>query len=324
MLRRSAMLVSFGVIVSAGAMAAVSAVNFPDRPIRVIVSVPAGGGVDTITRIVADKMRPALGQPLIVENKAGVSGSIAAETVFNAEPDGYTLLASQPAPITTNKFLYKTLNYDAAQLVPIAIMSHVPNVVLVRKDFPAQTVQELIAYAKANPGKINYASQGIGTTSHMTAELFQTITQTKLTHVPYKGTAPAINDLLVGNVDLMFNELATSIELHKSGRARILAVTVKDRVPSLPDIPTLDEAGVHGCISDTWHALTAPPKTPPEIVAKLNAAANAAMTDPALLQRFKELSISPGGGTPMEIGAFIKEETRRWGEVIREAGIEPE
>ena len=158
----------------------------------------------------------------------------------------------------------------------------------------------------------------------MTAELFQTITQTKLTHVPYKGTAPAINDLLVGNVDLMFNELATSIELHKSGRARILAVTVKDRVPSLPDIPTLDEAGVHGCISDTWHALTAPPKTPPEIVAKLNAAANAAMTDPALLQRFKELSISPGGGTPMKIGAFIKEETRRWGEVIREAGIEPE
>ena len=193
-----------------------------------------------------------------------------------------------------------------------------------RKDFPAQTVQELIAYAKANPCNINYASQGIGTTSHMTAELFQTITQTKLTHVPYKGTAPAINDLLAGNVDLMFNELATSIELHKSGRARILAVTVKDRVPSLPDIPMLDEAGVHGCISDTWHALTAPPKTPPEIVAKLNAAANAAMTDPALLQRFKELSISPGGGTPMEIDAFIKEETRRWGEVIREAGIEPE
>ena len=324
MLRRSAMIVSFGVIVSAGAMAAVSAANFPDRPIRVIVSVPAGGGVDTITRIVTDKMRPALGQPLIVENKAGVSGSIAAETVFNAEPDGYTLLASQPAPITTNKFLYKTLNYDAAQLVPIAIMSHVPNVVLVRKDFPAQTVQELITYAKTNPGKIDYASQGIGTTSHMTAELFQTITQTKLTHVPYKGTAPAINDLLVGNVDLMFNELATSIELHKSGRARILAVTVKDRVPSLPDIPTLDEAGVHGCISDTWHALTASPKTPPEIVAKLNAAANAAMTDPALLERFKELSTSPGGGTPMEIGAFIKEETRRWGEVIREAGIEPE
>ena len=244
--------------------------------------------------------------------------------MFNAEPDGYTLLASQPAPITTNKFLYKTLNYDPALLVPVAIMSHVPNVVLVRKDFPAQTVQELIAYAKANPGKINYASQGIGTTSHTTAELFQAITHTKLTHVPYKGTAPAVNDLLAGNVDLMFNELATSIELHKSGRARILAVTVKDRVPSLPDIPTLEEIGVHGCISDTWHALTAPPKTSPEIVAKLNAAANAAMRDPVLLERFKELSISPGGGTPAEITAFIKEETGRWGNVIREAGIQPE
>jgi tripartite-type tricarboxylate transporter receptor subunit TctC len=324
MLRRSAMIVSFSVIVSIGAMAAVSAANFPDRPIRVIVSVPAGGGVDTITRIVTDKMRPALGQPLIVENKAGVSGSIAAETVFNAEPDGYTLLASQPAPITTNKFLFKTLNYDPAQLVPVAIMSHIPNVVLVRKDFPAQTVQELIAYAKANPGKINYASQGIGTTSHMTAELFQTITHTKLTHVPYKGTAPAVNDLLAGNVDLMFNELATSIELHKSGRARILAVTVKDRVPSLPDIPTLEEVGVHGCISDTWHAITAPPKTPPEIIAKLNAAANAAMHDPGLLQRFAALSIGPGGGTPAQASAFVKEETRRWGEVIHEAGIKPE
>ena len=322
--RRSAMIVSFSVIVSIGAMAAVSAANFPDRPIRVIVSVPAGGGVDTITRIVTDKMRPALGQPLIVENKAGVSGSIAAETVFSAEPDGYTLLASQPAPITTNKFLFKTLNYDPAQLAPVAIMSHIPNVVLVRKDFPAQTVQELIAYAKANPGKINYASQGIGTTSHMTAELFQTITHTKLTHVPYKGTAPAVNDLLAGNVDLMFNELATSIELHKSGRARILAVTVKDRVPSLPDIPTLEEVGVHGCISDTWHAITAPPKTPPEIIAKLNAAANAAMRDPGLLQRFAALSIGPGGGTPAQASAFVKEETRRWGEVIHEAGIKPE
>jgi len=328
MLRRSTLIASLGAIAVFGAAAATSAAvgaaDFPDRPIRVIVAVPAGGGVDTVTRLVTDKMRQPLGQPLIVENKAGVSGSLAAETVYGAEPDGYTLLASQPAPITTNKFLYKSLNYDPAQLVPVAIMSHIPNVVLVRKDFPAQTMQDLIAYAKANPSKINYASQGIGTTSHTTAELFQAITHTKLTHVPYKGTAPAVNDLLAGNVDLMFNELATSIELHKSGRARILAVTVKDRVPSLPDIPTLEEVGVHGCISDTWHALTAPPKTPPEIVAKLNAAANAAMRDPVLLERFKELSISAGGGTPAEIAAFVKEETERWGNVIREAGIKPE
>jgi tripartite-type tricarboxylate transporter receptor subunit TctC len=322
MLRRSAMILSFAAALAA--TTAASAADYPDHPIRVIVSVPAGGGVDTVTRIVTDKMRAALGQPLVVENKPGVSGSLAAETVFKSEPDGYTLLASQPAPITTAPFLYKSLNYDPAQLIPVAIMSHVSNVVLVRKDFPANTVAELIAYAKANPGKINYASQGIGTTSHTTAELFQSITGTKLTHVPYKGTAPAINDLLAGNVDLMFNELATSLELHKSGRARILAVTVKDRVPSLPNIPTLEELGIHGCISDTWHAITAPPKTPPEIVAKLNGAANAAMHDPGLTERFAALSIGPGGGTPAEASAFVKEETQRWGDVIRKAGVQPE
>jgi tripartite-type tricarboxylate transporter receptor subunit TctC len=324
---RRAFLVSCALpLLVVGVIAAVMAraADFPDHPIRVIVAVPAGGGVDTVTRLVTDKMRASLGQPLVVENKSGVSGSLAAETVFNADPDGYTLLASQPAPITTNPFLYKSLNYDPAQLVPVAIMSHIPNVVLVRKDFPAKTVQELIAYAKANPGKINYASQGIGTTSHTTAELFQSITGTKLTHVPYKGTAPAINDLLAGNVDLMFNELASSLQMHKSGQARILAVTVMERVPSLPNIPTLDEVGVHGCISDTWHALTAPPKTPAEIVDKLNVAANAAMHDPGLLERFAALSISPGGGTPAQMSAFIKEETRRWGDVIRKAGIQPE
>ena len=325
MLRRRAIVVSCGVKLLVGAAAATAgAGDFPDHPIRVIVSVPAGGGVDTVTRIVTDRMRQVLGQPLVVENKPGVSGSLAAEAVFHAEPDGYTMLASQPAPITTNSFLYKSLNYDPAQIVPLAIMSHVPNVVLVRKDFPAKTVAELIAYARANPTKINYASQGIGTTSHTTAELFQSITGTKLTHVPYKGTAPAVNDLLAGNVDLMFNELATSLELHKSGRARILAVTVKNRVPALPDIPTLEEVGVHGCISDTWHALTAPPKIRPEIIAKINEAANAAMRDPVLVERFSALSISPGGGTPAEASAFVKEETQRWGEVIRKAGIQPE
>jgi tripartite-type tricarboxylate transporter receptor subunit TctC len=317
-----------GVIVAAAAATvggkAFADEAYPNRPIRVIVSVPAGGGVDTITRIVTDKMRAPLGQPLIVENRAGVGGSIAAEAVFKADPDGYTLLASQPSPITTNQLIYKSLNYDPAQLVPVAIMSHVPNVLLVRKDFPANSVQELIAYAKANPGKINYASQGIGTTSHTTAELFQKLTHTKLTHVPYKGTAPAINDLLAGNVDIMFNELATSLQLYKNGNARILAVTVKDRVPSLPDIPTIAEAGVPGFDSDTWHAITAPPKTPDAIVAKLNAAANTALHDPTLLERFKELDITPGGGSPAEAGAFVKSETERWGDVIRAAGIQPQ
>ena len=328
MFGRHAFIVSLGIVAAGAAAAAAwaqgSAGNYPDHPIRVIVSVPAGGGVDTVTRLVTAKMQTILGQPMVVENRAGVGGSIAADYVFHSPPDGYTLLASQPSPITTNPLLYKSLNYDPAQFVAVAIMSHIPNVVLVRKDFPAKTVQELIAYAKANPGKINFASQGIGTTSHTTAELFQKITGTKMTHVPYKGTAPAVNDLLAGNVDLMFNELASSIELYRSGRAQILAVTVNHHVASLPGIPTLEEAGVMGCDSDTWHALTAPPKTPDAIVAKLNAAANKAMTDPNLLARYNQLSISPGGGTPAEAAAFIQSETKRWSEVIRDAGIKPE
>ncbi|HEX3936734.1 MAG TPA: tripartite tricarboxylate transporter substrate binding protein [Xanthobacteraceae bacterium] len=325
---RHAIIAGLGVIF-AGAVAAAgwaqgAAGSYPDHPIRVIVAVPAGGGVDTITRLVTAKMQAILGQPIVVENRAGVGGSVAADYVFHSPPDGYTILASQPSPITTNPLLYKSLNYDPTKLVPIVIMSHVPNVVLVRKDFPAKTVQELIAYAKANPGKINYASQGVGTTSHLTAELFQKITGIKMTHVPYKGTAPAVNDILAGNVDLFFNELASSIELHKSGRARILAVTVKQRVPALPDIPTLQEAGVSGCESDTWHALTAPPNTPDAVVAKLNAAAKKALQDPDLLARFRQLSITPGGGSPADAAAFIKTETARWGAVIKDAGIKPE
>jgi tripartite-type tricarboxylate transporter receptor subunit TctC len=305
----------------AAAEAVDEAANFPNHPIRVIVSVPAGGGVDTFTRLVTARMQPVLGQPLPVENKAGVGGSLAADYVYHSPPDGYTLLASQPSPITTNPFLYKSLNYDPSRFEPVAIMSHIPNVLLVRPDFPAKTVKDLIAYAKANPGKLNYASQGIGTTSHLTAALFASITHTRLVHVPYKGTAPALNDLIASHVDLMFTELSTSLQLHRSGRARILAVATKQRVASLPDIPTLAEAGVQGCESDTWNAITAPPKTPAAIVAKLNAAANQAMQSPDLLDRYQKLSASPGGGTPAEIRAFIKDETRRWGAVIRAAGI---
>jgi len=203
-------------------------------------------------------------------------------------------------------------------------MSHVANVLLVRPDFPAKSVQELIAYATANPGKLNYASQGIGTTSHLTTELFQTITHTKLVHVPYKGTAPALNDLISSHVDLMFNELATSIELNKAGKAKILAVATKARVAAIPDVPTLEEVGVPGCLSDTWNAWTAPPKTPAGAVGKLNAAVNAVMKDPQLLERYKELSLSPGGGSVAQMSDFLKEETQRWGAVIKAAGIQPE
>jgi tripartite-type tricarboxylate transporter receptor subunit TctC len=297
------------------------AADYPNKPIRIIVTVPAGGGVDTATRIVADKLQQRLGQPVVVENRGGASGNIAAEAVFTSEADGYTLMASQPAPITTNVVLYKKLNFDPTAFEPVAIMSSFPNTLLVKNDFPAKTAQEFMAYVKANPGKLNYASQGIGTTSHLTAELFMKVTGTKLVHVPYKGTGPALNDIVAGHVDLIFMQLESSRKLHDGGKARILAVATDKRLPMLTGIPTLAEAGVAGVESDTWNAISAPPKTPRAIIAKLNAAINDVLKDPDVKAKFDSLSMLPVGGSPEDMGKFVKEETRRWGEVIRAANI---
>ena len=322
--RRSAIVSTLGLVLARRSASAQGAASFPDRPIRLIVSTAAGGGVDAFARLVAAQMQTVLGQPIAVEDKPGAGGSFAADLVYHAQPDGYILLASQPAPITTNTLLIKGLNYDPTKLEGVAIMSHLPNVLLVRPDLPQKTVQELIAYAKANPGKLNYASQGVGTTSHLTAELFASITHVKLTHVPYKGTGPALNDIIASHVDLFFTELSTSMQLHKAGKARILAVATKQRVPAIPDIPTLAESGVQGCESDTWNAISAPPKTPSAVITKLNDAVNKAMQTPELTARYKQLNATLGGGTPAEMAAFVKQETERWSAVIKEAGIKPE
>ena len=237
---------SAALLIASGAFAQDAAADFPNRPIKIIVCVPAGGGVDTVTRIVAEGLHQKLGQPVIVENRAGAAGNIGAEAVFTSEPDGYTLLAAQPAPLTVNPLLYKKMNFDPTQFVPVTIMTSIANVLLVRPDFPAKTAKEFIDYVKASPGKVNYASQGIGTTSHLTAALFERIIGTKLVHVPYKGTAPALNDIIASHVDFIFMELASAIKLHEAGKARILAVATSKRIPNLPDIPTLDEVGVKG------------------------------------------------------------------------------
>jgi tripartite-type tricarboxylate transporter receptor subunit TctC len=295
--------------------------NYPNRPIHIIVCVPAGGGVDTVTRIVADGLQKKLGQPVVVENRAGAAGNIGAEAVFSAEPDGYTLLAAQPSPLTVNPLLYKKMAFDPTQFEPVAIMTTVANVLLVRDDFPAKTAQEFIAYAKANPGKINYASQGIGTTSHLTAALFEKVTGTKMVHVPFKGTAPALNALIGSHVDMIFMELASAIKLHRAGKARILAVATNTRIADLPDIPTLNEAGVRGFESGTWNAIAAPPKTPPAIVAKLNTAVNEVLKEKDVQEKFAKLTLHAAGGTAAHAAAFIKKETQTWGEVIKEAHV---
>jgi tripartite-type tricarboxylate transporter receptor subunit TctC len=314
-------LISAGLLYASGAWAQDAAANYPNRPIRIVVSVPAGGGVDTVTRIVAHGLEQKLGQPVVVENRSGAGGNIGAEFVFTSPPDGYTLLAAQPSPLTINPLLYKNIAFDPTKFEPVAIMTTIANVLLVRPDFPAKTPQEFIAYAKANPDKINYASQGIGTTSHLTAALFEKVTGTKLVHVPYKGTAPALNDLIASHVDMIFMELASAIKLHEAGRAHILAVATLKRIPNLPDIPTLDEAGVKGFESGTWNAIAAPPKTPPAIVAKLSQAINEVLKSPEAQDHFSKINLHAAGGTPAEAKAFITKETQVWGKVIKEAHV---
>jgi tripartite-type tricarboxylate transporter receptor subunit TctC len=318
-------LVSAAMLCASGAWSPVSArdaaADYPNRPIRIIVCVPAGGGVDTVTRIIANGLQQKLGQPVVVENRAGAAGNIGSDIVFHSDPDGYTLLAAQSSPLTINPLLYKKMNFDPTLFEPVAIMTVIPNVLMVRPDFPAKTAQEFIAYVKANPGKINYASQGIGTTSHLTAALFEKVTGTKLVHVPYKGTAPALNDLIAGHVDLIFMELASAIKLHEAGRARILAVATEKRIASLPDIPTLGEVIAKNFESRAWNAIAAPPKTPAAIVVKLNKAINEVLQGAEVQAHFAKLNMHAAGGSPAEAAAFIKKETTVWGNVIKEANV---
>ena len=312
------------VLALAPAAAQDPAADYPNRAIKIVVANPAGGGIDTVTRIVADKLHQKIGQPVVIENRGGAGGNIGTEAVYTAPPDGYTLLATVPSPITTNIFLYKKLNFDPNKLEPVAVLGTFPNTLLVKNDFPAKTVQEFIAYVKANPGKVNYASQGIGTTSHLTAELYNALTGAKMVHVPYRGTAPALNDIVAGHVDLIFMQLASALKLHEGKRARILAVTTDKRIDVLKSMPTMIEAGVPNFVSDTWNAVSAPPGTPAAIIAKLNRAINKSMDDPDVVKRFADLHIVKVGGNQADMRKLIQEDTQRWGEVIKQAGIKPE
>jgi tripartite-type tricarboxylate transporter receptor subunit TctC len=296
--------------------------TYPNRPIRVIVSVPAGGGVDTVTRIIAQKLQQRLGQPVVVENRAGAAGNIGAEAVANAAPDGYTLLATSPAPLVSNAALYKNLKFNPNTLEPVAVMSLSPNVLVVHPDLPFQSAQELIDYARANPGKLRYGSQGNGTTSHLTTELFQRVTGTQLLHIPYRGTAPALTDLIAGVVDLMFVDVTAVLSLEQAGKARILAIASQKRLAfDLPDVPTFEELGFSGFFSAAWNAITAPPKTPEAITTRLNEEINAVLAMPEVETHFRELHLVRMGGSRADMAEFINAERRRWEGVIRNADV---
>jgi tripartite-type tricarboxylate transporter receptor subunit TctC len=308
------------VLLTAASAAAQS--DYPSKPVKIIVNVAPGGGVDTATRIVADKLQARLGQPFVVENRPGAGGNIGAEVVFASEGDGYTLLASSPSPLAINGWLYKKLNFDPAGFEPVAMMSRIPNVLVVRPGFPAKTVQEFVAYAKANPDKLNYGSQGIGTASHLTGELFMTLTGTRLIHVPYKGnTSGVLTDVIAGHVDLSFIQFSAVHELQQSGKLRLLAVATDKRLESLPDVPTMAEAGLPEVLSETWNAISAPPKTPAPIVGKLNAAINEALREPDVVARFRDLQVLVGGGDVAATRKFVADQRQLWGKVIKAAGV---
>jgi tripartite-type tricarboxylate transporter receptor subunit TctC len=292
---------------------------YPARPVRIIVGFPAGGGVDIVARLIGQWLSERLGQPFVIENRPGAGSNIATEVVVRAPADGYTLLLVH-ASNAINTTLYDKLNFNFIRdIAPVAGIIVVPNVMVLNPSVPAKTVPEFIAYAKANPGKINIASGGIGGPSHVSAELFKMMTGTDMLLVSYRGMAPAVTDLLAGQVQLMFNSLPASIEYIKAGKLRALAVTTATRSETLPGIPTMREF-VPGYESPTWYGVGVPKNTPAEIVDKLNKEVNAALADPKMKARLADLGGVALPGSSAEFDKFIAEETEKWAKVVKFSG----
>jgi tripartite-type tricarboxylate transporter receptor subunit TctC len=299
----------------------VEAQDYPTRTVRIIVPYPAGGTADVMPRILTDWLSRKWGQSVIIDNRTGAGGNIGAEVAAQADPDGYTLLATPPGPLVINQNLYPHLDFDPLKFVPITVMGRVPNALVVNPEkIPASTVKDFIAYAKANDGKLTDATQGNGTTSHLTSELFQLMAHVKLQNVPYRGSAPALNDLVAGSVDCMFDNIGVSMQLVKAGRLKIIAVASPQRVASMPDVPTIAET-LPGFAAVTFYALAAPPGTPAPIVEKISASVNEALHDPDVQKRFADLYAEPVGGTPQATAAYFQEEVTRWKNVITSAHV---
>jgi tripartite-type tricarboxylate transporter receptor subunit TctC len=299
------------------------ALDYPTRPVHWIVGYPAGGTTDILARLVGQYLSEKLGQQFIIDNRAGAGNNIATELVANAAPDGYTLLLVNPAN-GINATLYEKLPFNFIRdIAPVAGIMRVPNVMEVNPAVPAKTVPEFIAYAKANPGKINMASSGNGTSVHVSGELFKMMTGIDMLHVPYRGAAPALTDMLGGQVQVLFDNMPSSIEYLKAGKLRPLAVTTATRSDALPGVPTVAET-VPGYEASAWFGLGAPKGTPAEIVDKLNVAVNAGLADPKLKARLSDLGGTMLVGTPAEFGKVIAEETEKWAKVVKFSGARPD
>jgi len=315
-----------------GALAVVLSVHahaqapYPNHPVRIVVPFPAAGTTDILARVTAQRLTETLGQPFVVENRPGAGGNIGAELVAKSPPDGYTMLMGTVGTHAINPSLYEKMPYDHVKdFVPVVLVAGVPNVLVVTPSLPVKSVQELIAYAKANPGKLNFASSGSGTSIHLSGELFKTMTGVSMQHVPYKGSAPALADLAGGQVELMFDNLPSSLALIKAGKLRALAVTSLTRSSALPDVPTISESGLPGFEASSWFGLLAPAGTPKDVVTKVNGEVAKWLATPEAKEKLAaQGAIVASGFAPEDFSRHIASETTKWHKVVKESGAKVE
>ncbi|WP_299451500.1 tripartite tricarboxylate transporter substrate binding protein [uncultured Pigmentiphaga sp.] len=299
--------------------------DYPNRPVKIVVPFPPGGATDVAGRLVAERLQKAFGKPFVVENRSGASGNIGVAEVVRSPADGYTLVVGAPQTLTINPLLFKNIPFDPQKdLEPVVMVASVPNVLIVNKNLPVNSVPELIQYIKDNPGTVRYGSSSVGGTPHLSSEMFASMIGAKIEHIPYRGSAPALQDLLGGHIEMMFDNLPASLPQIRAGAVKALAVTTLQRSKSAPDIPTLDEQGVKGFESRGWFSLLAPAGTDQKIVEKINKAVNEALQDPEFRERLASVGADPVGGSPQDFRKAIQAESERWAKVIQEAGIKAE
>ena len=325
--RRSWMLAALASVAAVAALAppAARAESYPSKPIRMVVGFPSGGAPDILARIFSEKVSPSWGQPVVVDNKPGAGGNIGAEAVAHAAPDGYTLALGTVGTHSINGALYSKMPYDMVKdFVPVILLASTPNVLVVHPSVPARNVQELIALAKSKPGGLTFGTPGVGTSLHVSGELFNTMAGTRITHVPYKGRAMAIPDLLGGHITMMFDNLPSALPVVKEGKLRALGVTSAKRSSSAPDIPTIAEQGLPGYEAESWFAVFAPAGTPKDVVSKLNAELNRIFELPDVRQKLATLGLDPVLGTPEKLASYQRSEIAKWAKVVKESGAKAE
>jgi tripartite-type tricarboxylate transporter receptor subunit TctC len=295
--------------------------SFPSRMVKIVVPYPAGGGTDLLARVLADQLSRKWGQSVIVENVGGAGGNIGAGQVARAAPDGYTLLLASPGPISTNTFMYKEMPYDPAKWVPISLLATAPYVLVLRKSFDGTSVKDVIAQAKADPGKLTSATPGVGSVGQLSTVELEMLADINILQVPYKGLSPAVNDMIAGHIDMMFDMLATSLPLHQDNKVKIVAVGGTERVKDLPDVPTLAEAGVPGYRAVTFFGMVAPPQMPDALADKINRDVADALRAPGVVTKVHSLGMDPTPGTRAEAAKFFSDEMELWGKVIRKANL---